>query len=270
MCVIILKPAGSVICPNILKTAYENNADGFGLMYAQNGRVQFTKGMMDFNEIMRTWSQFKRRTVAAHFRFATVGNKVNDNVHPFRILSLDEDGIDLYMMHNGTFRDFSAKDGMSDTVQFAEMMTKAMRQKGFGILKDPEKRKKMGEVVGKHNKILFMNGLGETFLINEGEGLYTGNIWYSNTYSLQSGYRRAKLAANASEYDHYFSGAGSKNTSGTGSHQVGDTSKALTVVQGGSSARTGGKRYSDWWKQYNTNGNRRGTEAGPDTIPFDV
>jgi predicted glutamine amidotransferase len=204
MCIIIYKPAGAIVCPTMLRNSYENNKDGFGLMYSQNGRIVTTKGLLNLKEIMEVYNSHKRHSLAVHFRYTTVGKTIPENVHPVKILSVEEDGVDLYMMHNGTISDLKEKDGISDTVQLADLIKDQIRTRAkdkgleyaLSPITDETKRGKLSTIIGKTNKLLFMTGDGSTYIVNPEAGLQAGDIWFSNDYSLKPGYREKKNSSN--------------------------------------------------------------------------
>lgn len=184
MCLIVLKPKGLKIPDEYVYNAYDNNSDGFGAMWCQNGRVRVVQGIYKFGRIMDMVREWDEMQVAMHFRFCTVGTVSIQNVHPFQVLSKEIHGEDLWMMHNGTFSFLKPKDSHSDTWLFSKKLEPVVGKIGIDELYRPNRVTKMGEKIGKHNKILFMRGNGSVTIVNSESGFYEDGAWYSNAYSL--------------------------------------------------------------------------------------
>jgi len=126
MCVIIYKPAGAQLPPEIeLENGYHSNPDGCGLMVRKKDSVYFFK-TLDFGEFMRKLDYLNRKynlkdyDVGIHFRLATHGDKTAANAHPYPIpFNRRRKGhAKAAVMHNGIFsvdHDLAEEKGMSDT-----------------------------------------------------------------------------------------------------------------------------------------------------------
>lgn len=200
MCLIIYNSNGSPIKKEYLRTAYENNPDGFGIMYAENGRVMVNQGLFSFDVIKELVKELRGRSYALHFRFKTRGHITADMTHPFQILSKEEDGEDLWMMHNGTFSFLKPEGEQSDTALFAEKFKPIIKELGTDVLFDKYHPRRMGKKIGEMNKVLFMRGDGRVSVINSHQGFAEHGKWYSNRYSLQPGYRRIQEQQLAGNY----------------------------------------------------------------------
>lgn len=204
MCIIIYNKDGRPIPEKHLELCYENNEDGFGVMYASEGRVKAFKAMFELEHIKEIEKNLRGGPYAMHFRYATVGEVNDTNLHPHQILDADADGEDLWMMHNGTFM-FLRKKGykdkktgkfittVSDSVLFAEKIRQIVLELGSDILFDQWYQDRLSKYIGG-NKILFMNGHGQVAIINEKKGWRPQEgLWYSNRYSLEKGYRKRQI-----------------------------------------------------------------------------
>jgi predicted glutamine amidotransferase len=189
MCVILYNDGGKKLDKQHLKIAYDNNPHGYGIMWVEGDRVNITKGICDFDQIWQVLNMFNGITYALHFRWRTAGKITTEQCHPFTVLNKEEHGIDLAMVHNGTIFSMTKHPEKSDTQLFAEMLSNKI------VEKDPYFRMnyfhKLEKHIGNHNKMVLMSSDNRTFFINKNSGKYIDDIWYSNTYSLQSGYRKS-------------------------------------------------------------------------------
>ena len=197
MCLIIHKPADIVVPEDTLITAYENNDDGMGIMYIEEGAVK-TKRIMPKGpeDVLKLYDQFKDREVGIHFRWTTHGDTVKQMAHPLNVLHHDRDGSDLYMMHNGVLSGQSERiKANSDTWHFIQDTVRPLVLKfGPEIIRDPIFARMLGNLIGSNNKLLFLDGDGNYTKINAASG-NTNSVegcWLSNSYSLTPGHRSAK------------------------------------------------------------------------------
>src|SRR5260221_11352768 len=101
--------------------------DGFGLAYVQGertangkligntGRVMIVKSMGYSAQIKKIYEEHMDNNIAVHVRNATLGEKNEENCHPYVVLSknLGQKG-DLVMFHNGTIQDVQSAKRYSD------------------------------------------------------------------------------------------------------------------------------------------------------------
>ena len=104
MCLITIEPAGEILSRTNKLHSLRRNSDGFGYMYADKGRIHAYKSKtMAHREIVKLSKNNKALQLITHHRMITRGNGSVDMCHPFRVLNYKEHGIDVFMMHNGTF-----------------------------------------------------------------------------------------------------------------------------------------------------------------------
>ncbi len=187
MCIIIVKPAGQDLDFEEMKEAWENNDDGGGFMFSENGSLVVCKGYMKFRAFKKAYKKrdLMDRNVVVHFRISTSGEIDQANCHPHVIYR------GLAVAHNGIFasKDIPIKDkAFSDTVHFCRML-KAFNDPNF--LEDAEVQQWIKEVSWS-SKLVFMNSIGEYSIVNESDGDWNNGLWYSNlsylypqTYSYQ-------------------------------------------------------------------------------------
>jgi hypothetical protein len=100
MCIIVIKPEGVSIPIDRLKNCWDNNPDGAGFMYSENGTLKIIKGLMNFNTFINSYDSISPLTkkIVIHFRYATHGKVCEELTHPFNINKT------LAMVHNGILR----------------------------------------------------------------------------------------------------------------------------------------------------------------------
>lgn len=86
MCLIIKTDNPSQLHSGLLETAYENNPDGFGVMFCNNGKLHTHKIVpKTFKDIEKLWDKYKNvdSGMGIHFRFNTNGDTNRAMSHPF-------------------------------------------------------------------------------------------------------------------------------------------------------------------------------------------
>lgn len=191
MCLIIYKPADKSVPADDLKVAFENNSDGYGVMFPSGGVVQVRKAKGTFEEFLAHYAAVPAGTpLGIHFRWRTSGNVDDANAHPFQVLSKHRHGLDLWLMHNGVLNglDQPNKD-MCDTWHYVEHRLKPILAKCPGLIRTPEFRVMIESDIGHSNKFLLMEGTGRVHVINRKAGDEREGCWYSNSYSLRPSHR---------------------------------------------------------------------------------
>lgn len=183
MCVIILRPAGAVIPEENLRACWSRNHDGWGLMYAEDGQVHVKKSLVN-EDFLDYYRSLDGKQVAIHFRLKTLGKIDEVNCHPFPVLTKEEHGQDLWLMHNGSLNELPTVDSaMSDSWHFATMFLRPILLGNPDALRNDYLIRVLDKWTG-WSKFLLMNGNGETFIINKSSGAELfGGCWFSNEYS---------------------------------------------------------------------------------------
>ena len=190
MCLIIQAKNPKVITDNMMNCAYSNNDDGFGLMFHNKGKVHIHKigKPKSFKTIQKVWDSYKNldTPIGVHFRFNTNGASSKSMSHPFQILSTQENGRDLWVMHNGPqLPTPMIDDNKSDTHQFIKWILKPQLVNEPQLLYNNDWQEMLADTIGS-DKLLFLDSKTEEFtIINEQDGKTTDDMWLSNTYSLQ-------------------------------------------------------------------------------------
>lgn len=172
MCLIIAAPSGQATPKEHLENAYNaGNNDGWGISYWDGTKVLVRKGF-ELESLLNAANDSVIYPHVIHLRWATHGAKTYDNVHPFKIRK------DLYMAHNGILPIRPGKDDKrSDTALLAGML------KSFStdVLLSPENLAALGKMITTGNKLTFQFR-DEIHIVNENQGYWYGDRWYSNDY----------------------------------------------------------------------------------------
>ena len=191
MCLIIQADKPKKITDTMVNCAYQNNSDGFGVMFYDEDKIQVRKigQPKSFNHLEKVWSSFKNLNIpmGLHFRFATNGNTNKGNSHPFQILSKQHgDDRDMWLMHNGAMLPTPMIDNdKSDTHQFIKWVLKPQLVNNPDLLLNHEYTDMLAEQIGT-DKFLFLDDKSKEFtIINAEQGKQNDDMWLSNTYSLE-------------------------------------------------------------------------------------
>lgn len=187
MCLIIAKAPNDLVPESILRYSFAHNNDGFGIMAVKDGRIEFTKGLFEYDEILKLYHEHRNRHAVLHFRFATQGTVNVANCHPIKVLGKEEHGMDLFMCHNGMLRGLgSIPRGSSDTVHLVNKFIRPELEKhGPSTIFNPRYKEHLADFIGPGNKLVFLSGEGKGVIINEEAGQMLGDSWYSNLYSVR-------------------------------------------------------------------------------------
>lgn len=188
MCIIASIPAGENIGSTELKAMWENNPDGGGIAYIEDGKVRTYKTMKQSKfkrNFERIVDEYGDSDILVHTRIATHGSICIPNVHPFRVLSGGVKRNDLVFAHNGILPSAfipPAKMDISDTRYINEMLFNHTDLDA--VLDDEAWRDMLGDIIG-HNKFVFLSASRahkrESYIINSHLGQYDGRVWYSNS-----------------------------------------------------------------------------------------
>ena len=130
------------ISKEIIKKAFNQNSDGFGLMYLDkiSNRVVtkkfFTKKI---NKILKVCKEHFKKCdqIGLHFRITTTGITNNKNCHPFQVLNQDNDRADCFLMHNSPRLPAPLlTDDFSDSYYFSKNILRPMLLNKIELLKN--------------------------------------------------------------------------------------------------------------------------------------
>lgn len=170
MCIAIVKPAGKSISDDVLKTCFENNADGAGFAYRTESGLVIVKGLFKFEDFLAAYKERNVSDVDAliHFRITTRGDDSADNTHPFAI----KHGA---LIHNGTISKLghARGQGKSDTRVLAEHWNDAS-------LDDMERLFPVFEDYVDDTRVAVMGHDGRVIVFNRKQWIEKDGVLYSN------------------------------------------------------------------------------------------
>jgi len=177
MCIIVLKPEKVILTRDQLRVMWDTNPHGAGFMYANGGKVHVVKGLMTLDALENAMEQAgPLRKMALHFRIRTHGPISPEMTHPFWVVENK-----LALVHNGVIRPLVHKttDKISDTAVFAKTLAENYTDPLLAVKK--QFHREMLEAYIGYSKVVFMDGKGRTWILNEHLGEWHQNIWYSNS-----------------------------------------------------------------------------------------
>ena len=182
MCVIVHVKAKQTVAKNILQNCYDHNNQGWGIMWAERGKINTVKDVASFEDFYKEWKEVPRHCERAiHFRIRTGVCPINkDNCHPFQPAE------DIGLMHNGIIQTPMIENNMSDTYNFCKYELAPLIEDWPNFMQSEEFKKLMevSEVTG-YSKLLFMNSRGSTLRIRDNLWHKHDGVYFSNAHSIQ-------------------------------------------------------------------------------------
>lgn len=171
MCIAIWQPVGKSLTEEILRNAWQQCSDGAGMAYINDGEVVISKGYMKCKEFLEAYQTAVKTNPKSpfilHFRIKTMGDKVENNTHPFKI----KDGA---LAHNGSFRGTGAGNtGNSDTAIFAREFGEDLTYENISA----DKRGFEDDI--DTNKVVMLWNTGKHIILNESLGSWVNGVWFS-------------------------------------------------------------------------------------------
>jgi len=163
MCIIVVKPAKAIITRKTLKTCYDSNSDGAGMMFATGGKLFVDKGYFSFRRFYKQFREHERAypdsNFVLHFRIATSGGIRPDTCHPFYVHK------NLAFAHNGILSRLGTKD-KSDTMVFNETILQLLPPNFLDM--DKAKNAIEDYITTSLSKVVFMDNAGKLTIMNVG------------------------------------------------------------------------------------------------------
>lgn len=191
MCIIAVKPANARTPDRgVLKTMFERNPDGAGIMYALDGVLVIKKGLMSFTEFVKAVDSIPEQAAAViHCRITTSGGTCKELTHPF-VLDADINqqrrteykGGGVGVAHNGVFSEFNYKPLNNDTTQFISSYLaplKALKDRSGGSVQDADMAALINQLVSG-SRLVLLDASGKINMYGSGWAQADG-VWYSNT-----------------------------------------------------------------------------------------
>jgi len=215
MCVIAYKPQGAAM-PEYekLKNCFENNDDGAGYMFADNGKVHIVKGLMTLRSFVSSLTETVRRygkdrAYVLHFRLSTQAGVRKDCTHPFPLSKKMADlrklktECDIGIAHNGIIDLTSSlrKDlSYSDTMEFiTEYMSLIVKNRDY--YKNPDTLKLIEKLTD--SKFAVLDGAGHCELIGNG-WVEDNGVFYSNDGFMEKFYQYPFLLDDGIHYGRHY------------------------------------------------------------------
>jgi len=177
MCIAILNQKHELSLETITNSWY-NNPQGGGLLFVnkKTGKLQSFK-TFELKQFYKAYLEFldvaKDDKMILHFRIATQGVKSLDNLHPF----INEVS-GLGFVHNGIISQHCDRNNSkSDTALFNDVVVTKLDS---DFVNDKDLQTRMEKYVGRWNKLIFMNDDADTTIINEVQGEWVNDQWFSN------------------------------------------------------------------------------------------
>ena len=185
MCIAIYKPEGVTIPLDHLVNGQKANPDGCGLAWLEAGEIKTFKSL-DFAEFLDVYNSVLESCgnvdMLIHFRITSRGNTTLEMCHPFMVND------DYVIIHNGTMSKITAKEcelGESDTSFFAREILANLPD---GWMWNTSVTRLLEDYIG-WSKVVVMSKDGDVQILNEGQGYWVDEIWYSNkTYEPTKSY----------------------------------------------------------------------------------
>jgi len=216
MCLIIVGNKNNVVKEQtILENALTSNSDGFGLMYFKNDEViskkTLSKSFKDVtNLIQSVFNDIDEDSkLGLHFRFATQGTKDKINCHPLTVLSKEEHGRSIKLMHNSPMLPTAIIDkDRSDTHQFVKYYLRPVLKSNPDLIYNQKWLEQLNRDVD-NSRLVFADGKSKTFVyVNKKLWTKKNKVWYSNensfsskTFGFNSGYSYGGYGHLKDDYD---------------------------------------------------------------------
>lgn len=202
MCVIIIKnKATELPKKEDLKNCFENNPDGAGFMYTDNGRVVIDKGYMtqksflkQYEKLCKKYDDFKNKSLIIHMRITTDGSTSKKNCHPFIISKNFKDchklhtSSNLGVAHNGIISAYKPPKNtqdISDTINFINKYLAPILEDAPNLYKNQAFLDGLENIT--NSKLAFLDTNDDIFTcgnFTEKDGvLYSNNSYYNYSYN---------------------------------------------------------------------------------------
>lgn len=174
MCLAIFKPAKVILPESSIREGWVHNPDGGGYAFLNSkGKIIKRKGITTLKEFGEAYAkdskQYKKSPFIVHFRIRSAGAKSPDNTHPFDIA-------DGALIHNGTISGTGATyTGDSDTKKFCDEFGDKLTSEWV-----KENKASLEDALTGGNKLVMLYQNGQHFIINEKQGVWADDVWYSN------------------------------------------------------------------------------------------
>lgn len=159
MCQIYVKEAGVEIPLRRLRNAFDNNSDGIGVLWVDNGKVNVIREMASWSRVLELMDMILPYKAVVHFRYGTSGTYSIDNLHPFPLKG------GYWLFHNGVLRCVDYHREKNDTRVFVEtFLDRLMHKNAKAVL---PRLQDLGRLIGKENRMVIVSDTGNIHYVNE-------------------------------------------------------------------------------------------------------
>lgn len=198
MCIAILNTKGT-IDRQTFQTCWNNNPDGGGIAWADNGKVNIIKEMKSsdilFERYVELRDKFPNNNFLIHFRIATHGKVNETNCHPFKVNK------QLAFIHNGMIDGAGLKVSteFSDTYLFNQLILQKLPK---NFTENEAILNLLSEYIG-YSKLVFLDSRDNWAIVNENLGTWDGDNWFSNNSYLDCAVVKTSKKGKSYYYDSY-------------------------------------------------------------------
>lgn len=200
MCLLVVhRPGAAPLTEDQIRNAWSANDDGAGFAYIHEGALVLRRPFFKLKPLIAAYLEAHRLHGATspfilHFRWATHGHISADNCHPIPI-----DGTEAVLAHNGILSCFSSPfKEESDTAFFARTV---LASRPCSQLLDPAFGNYLADMIGAGNKLAILSPAApHVSIINESQGHWLDNTWFSNNSYLPSATSRSPSSYTPTSY----------------------------------------------------------------------
>ena len=187
MCLLVTQTKNTPTLPDVwLSDMFSFNSDGIGVMSVHNNQLVIKKELpKTANEFIKFYKDnIQGKNCSFHLRMRTHGEIDLLNCHPYEILNKKDDGLDMWLSHNGILSFGNDADKTkSDTWHYIKNYLKPMLKDNPSLAFNNAFIKVIGDHIGSSNKFVIMDSKNRQSVINRTSGVYWGGMWLSNTYA---------------------------------------------------------------------------------------
>jgi predicted glutamine amidotransferase len=154
-----------------MRNCFDNNNDGAGLAWVDEGGLHVKKGYFGFSSLWKDMRGLEGYPALLHCRLATHGSKIPANCHPFLL----SNGVAL--AHNGIIDVPLLEKDMTDSESFAAMYVEPF---SLSELRQDNVLNLLERSIGEHNKIAMLCEDGQFLMLNAERGQTFEDVWFSN------------------------------------------------------------------------------------------
>ncbi len=177
MCLIVHKPVGVALPPELMASAAHFNPHGVGMVaFPSNGPAFLRRRLASSPAELNAWAEeVADQECVLHFRYGTRGAVDEDNVHPLHITD------EIYLFHNGTLRLDLHTPARSDSWHLAQDFLAPILSRRPDLIEDLTFQRMLEAAAGPQNRLVLTDlRRRRTVIINREAGVQHEGLWLSN------------------------------------------------------------------------------------------